>query len=465
MTVLLRVAGHIEMMSPRRLLSVFGVDRAIGYTILLQAFTMISRPLLLGVMTVCLSVEEQGYQYTILGLIGLKALFELGMGVALIHVVGRDGERMVVRPGRAVTGDSAAINRLASLVRKTVFGYAVIAGLFIAVMLPVGSFVLGSARETAIRWESAWLIAVLATGLGFPIHGAINVLIGTGNMSEILRLRLGVGVVQAAVYGGLLWAGAGLAAAPAGVAVAVVFEAGGLVIRFGRPLLELWRRPIGAHGVDWRREVLPLQWRVGVSWLSNYLLAQALIPIAFRYCGESAAGRLGLTLSLVAMLQGLSFGWVATKWPQYAAAVGAGRIAEMRRAFARDLRYAGTVYFTGGVFGVLGLAALAEFRPAIAARALPAEWLAVALIAGAGWLIVECLGNVLNTFHRDPLMPLRIAVASATLLAGWLFAESGGITGLVSLMAMASVVSAGCAYGICRRFLNDPPALVPTGAP
>lgn len=75
-------------------------------------------------------------------------------------------------------------------------------------------------------------------------------------------------------------------------------------------------RPFGGRGgarSDWRHELLPMRWRIALSWLSGYFIFLLLPPLLFYYHGPVVAGQMGMTWAVVTALSTVSLAWVTAK--------------------------------------------------------------------------------------------------------------------------------------------------------
>jgi hypothetical protein len=100
-------------------------------------------------------------------------------------------------------------------------------------------------------------------------------------------------------------------------------------------LAGLERRPLspGTDAISWRAEILPLQWRIAVSWASGYFIFQLFTPTVFAKFGPIEAGRIGLALSVFSAIQVLGMSWVNAKNPLFATLIAVGDRVALNRHF------------------------------------------------------------------------------------------------------------------------------------
>jgi hypothetical protein len=124
-----------------------------------------------------------------------------------------------------------------------------------------------------------------------------------------------------------------------------------------RPILLRDAFKHGGSHISWSSEVWPLQWRIGLSWLSGYLLTQIYTPILFHYQGAEVAGQMGLSLTLANMLGILAQSWIARRVPSMAQAVSQKNWQVFDQIFRRDFVVSVAFY----LLGVLALCLMYHF--------------------------------------------------------------------------------------------------------
>src|SRR6266480_5031840 len=73
----------------------------------------------------------------------------------------------------------------------------------------------------------------------------------------------------------------------------------------------------GLPQVSWREEILPMQWRIALSWMSGYFIYQLINPLLFKYQSSAVAGQMGMSQSISNIALGISIAWISTKFPTY----------------------------------------------------------------------------------------------------------------------------------------------------
>ncbi len=254
---------------------------------------------------------EQGYFYTFTSLIAAQVLFELGFGFVITQFTAH--EMVGVRDGLAHHH-----SRVAHLLQftNTWFNYAAL--IFV---LAVGGFGIWFFNEKAALpvadWSVPWAVLVLATGLNLRYGPRLAIIEGSGEVGQVARLRL----IQSVLGNLLMWAALTFGAKLWAVPIVAIVASISTMIWLSRHQLILSLQSSLKEGlsslIDWKKEYLPMQWRIALSWSSGYLIFQAITPITFARLGPVEAGQIGLALAIFNGVQTLGMSWMNSRAPEF----------------------------------------------------------------------------------------------------------------------------------------------------
>lgn len=414
-----------------------GMDRAVGYAVLSRIWQLATGPVTQLLIIFFFSEVTQGYYYAFSYLLGMQIFVELGLHVVIISVSSHEWSRLSLVNGQ-VRGDSQALSRLASLNRLTFRWYSVVSVLFVVGVTAAGMFYFFDTSRlklavdgttSQVPWVAPWLALVLLTGLQLPLLPMTAVLEGCHQLPTINSVRFRQAVAGTAVVWLLITTGAGLWALAGSAFVRLAAEAYLVLVRY-RPFFRSIRRSEESVVLDWRSEILPLQWRIAVQgtllWFVNGLPGLVI----FRWHGESAAGRLGMTWTILTALQSASMAWIETRRPQFGTLIADSRFNELDRLFFRLTRLAvglmtsAAVLFTSAVWWI-GTRQEWLFER-LSGRMLPVESTALFALALVVLQISLCTNLYVRAHKRDPF--LVAAVISSCTIAGlefWLGRAQG----------------------------------------
>ena len=152
-----------------RLKHLLGLDRAIAYTVLARGFQILGSTGTVLLILRFLTPVEQGYYYTLLSLVSLQAVFELGFSFVILQMAAHECSRLTLHADGRVEGDPVAHARLASILRKTFRWYLVAAVILCVSLLPAGAYFFSRHARTAapVAWHGPWTFAVFANSFLF----------------------------------------------------------------------------------------------------------------------------------------------------------------------------------------------------------------------------------------------------------------------------------------------------------
>ena len=156
------------------------------------------------------------------------------------------------------------------------------------------------------------------------------------------------------------------------------------------------------------KKISQLQYRLSVSFFSNYISTQAFVPIIFSLGYLELAGKFGLTLQILNALSGLAITWVNSKLALFGTSVAKGRLVEMKSEFDRLARLSLGILFLLLVIFWCIFFYLSIIKSEFLNRLLPANYLAIVSIAIFANHVYSCLNVYLLSFKKDTLFVLNV---------------------------------------------------------
>jgi hypothetical protein len=188
------------------------------------------------------------------------------------------------------------------------------------------------------------------------------------------------------------------------------------------------REGVAEQVVSWRGEIWPYQWRIGVSWISGYLIFNMLTPVLFYFHGAELAGQMGMTWQLVNVLNAVAVSWSMSKGPRYGVLISEKRFEELDRLFRWTTAQAVGVAIAGAVALWAGLLWL-RMHFAVGDGFLSVDCAAVLLLATVTNQIVFSQAVYLRAHKREPFLMLSVIGGLLTGLAIVLFGRAHGAWG------------------------------------
>jgi len=341
-------------------------------------------------------------------------------------------------PQGRVAGEAAAM--FASFFSRSVKVYAFFALVFLLVALAVGFNIFShktSQTVSAEMWRLPWVFLVMITALNMLTLPFLAVVEGSGEIAEVYKIRLVQGVTGALAcwlvlyFGGWLWAA--MMMPLCGILVTAFWI---LKKRIGL-MRGLVKSSAGAS-FDWNHEILPLQWRIGLNWISVFLMSQLATPILFYYQNPVVAGQMGLSLTIAHMLGIVAQSWIARRVPALSQAVAKKEWGVLDHLFKKDLRHSLIVFFAGA-FIIMTMHYLVS-KTEYFTRVLPFWSFAGLLVFVLFYHINGAFSAQLRSFKKEPLAWVSLIgallILPGSIYAAKLYSASGVVIVMLGVQAL-----------------------------
>jgi hypothetical protein len=438
----------------RDLLKRAEVDRAVLYVLTARAWLVPQT--LITLIFVCryLTPQIQGYYYTFFSLVGLQTFFDLGLSQVTLNMASHEWSSLGLDASGRLIGDSDASSRLAGLARFSVLWYATISFLFVVVVGIAGYVFLSTKSESGVVWQQPWCFTAILAGLTLWAGFFVALLEGCNQVEQISLYRLIQAVLSRLVLWiilvmeGELWAVVG----SLGVGLLCTLCLAGYSYR--RLFASLLSAPSGRR-IQWRSEIWPMQWRVGLSSAVSYFGFGIFVPIAFHYQGSVMAGRMGMTLQAVGSLHQAAMAWVTTKVPKYGILIKRKAYQDLDKLWFRCSTISVGLMAAGTVAVWLLVLALNAWDVAVAQRLLPVFPTALFLAGATIFQFTQCQSAYLRAHKQEPMAPMNVATAMTTGLLAWLLGSRFGPEAVGGVYLAVSGVTVVWGWRIWARCRED----------
>ena len=254
---------------------------------------------------------------------------------------------------------------------------------------------------------------------------------GTNQLTIIYFYRFGRGIVASVTLWIFLSAGYGLYAVPLSLAAAIVFLLLILLTSRLHFVLFFLRSCSTLDSISWRKEILPLQLRLGVSSITSYISYSLFVPITFRFAGPVAAGQMGLSWTLIDSMTGVALLWPAVNFPTMGALAAQSRWLDLDRLSKR-------VGFQAIALVIMGAGTLIALRIGIdiyhfhlASRLLPLLAFALLAMTSVSKVLASVMISYLRAHKKEPIVVLTAVLTPIMLGAAIGGAALAGTLGVV----------------------------------
>lgn len=406
----------------------------------------------MGLIARCLRPQEQGFYYTFWSVIGLYVFCELGMDFVITQFASHEMAHLQwtgpCTDGETVCGSPQAKGRLAALLRRALRWYGGVAALVVGVLLPAGLYFFSSHADAAadtgaanVAWRVPWIALASFTVLNLAASPLFATLEGCGRIAEIALVRTGQNVAANAAVWLVLARGGGLLAVAAFQAGYFAAGAVWLARRYRRFFTDLLAAEGASAALDWRGEVWPFQWRIALSWISNYLVFQLFTPVLFATHGPEAAGRMGMSLSLCNSLLSAAMTWMTTKAAPFGSLAATRQWSALDQVFFRTFRQSAAILAAASLILWLAVAAIHARFPRLAERILEPGPFAILLASMVLSHAVFCQAQYLRAHKQEPFFVLSLGAGLLSVVLAVLVARPFGAPGMAAGYLACSALS------------------------
>lgn len=345
----------------------------------------------------------QGFYYTFASLLGLQAFVELGLYVVILSLASQEWSKLHLDNDRNVVGDTTALSRLASLLRFVAKWYLGASLIFAIGVGIAGHLFLSKSDISDISWFGPWWALVVLATIQLWLMPILTLVEACNQVAEINRFRFFQALAEAIALWTLVAAGAGLWAATGTLSVKVVANLVFLYVKYGNFFRSLWACK-GESKFNWKMDIFPMQWRLAAQGFVNYLVFSLFTPIMFHYHGPVIAGKMGMTLQIISVIQMVSVVWVQTKLPLFGMLVARKQYSELDRIWWRASATCIGVNLTGCVVMLFVVLIANAYNLDFAQRILDPLPTAIFLIAYALLKIPDCQAAYLRAHAKEPFL-------------------------------------------------------------
>lgn len=411
-----------------RLLAALQLDFHVFVTLLFRSWSIVAGGVTILLIPLCLTGVQQGYYYTFASMLALQIFFELGMSQVVVQIVAHEAAHLQADAQGRYTGAVEARARLAAMGRLLRRWYLVAALLFLLAAGAAGLAFFRKGDLPWIQWAGPWLALVATTAGNLMVSWRMAFVEGLSLVGQVGRLRLAQSMVGYLLMWVTLAGGGGLWAVA--MVPSAAFVASSLWLRRS-PAHPVYAPPAGASlppgEFSWRREILPFQWRIAVSWISGFFIFQLFTPLVFKHQGAVEAGRLGLGITIFNAVVTVGCSWVSAKVPVFGRLIAQGQRAEAIRIFKRQQVVSGAFIVAMAAAFVLGVWVVQLLGLRLAGRLPEVPVLAcLALVAIANSFVLPA-AFFMRAHKEEPMLLPSVVMAVLTGLGAWLAAPGGAL--------------------------------------
>ena len=397
----------------KRLKHLLGLDRAIAWTLAGRFWSMASGVATIFLIARFLSPVQQGYYYTFSSLVALQVFFELGFAYVILQMASHERAGLTIEEDGRVLGDPVSQARLASILKTSLRWYSAMSLVMALTLLPAGLYFFhrGGRLSPITGWQWPWCILAVAASVNLLVDPVFSFLEGCGLVSRVANMRFGQAVLGSVLAWTALISHHGLFAPPM-ILLGQICWGGAWLLRRRHLLVYLLRVDTGEHRVSWQTEIWPFQRRIALSWLSGYFIFQLFNPVLFAYQGPVAAGRMGMSLTVMSALSTVSMAWMNTKSSPFGALIARRQFTELDGLFFRTLKQSLLLITAACAAVFFGLLECRQHYPRLASRVLPPWAFGLLLLTAIVNQVIFSEAIYLRAHKAEPFLMAGVCAAA-----------------------------------------------------
>lgn len=386
----------------------FSLSRPVFYSFLSKGWQLVSGLVTSFLIATHFSSELQGYYYAFNALLVLTVFAELGLTSVLINFVSHEWLKIDIDENGIPFGDPNSISRLMSLSHFSIKWFLCAALLITILLIVFGSSFWSVSNVVNIEWRAPWVALCIATGLNLFFLPISAILEGCNQIENLYRYRF----VQYLISSIVMWVGIFVGAGLWVASIAAFFGLGTLIFlswkKYRSFLREIFFNRPRFDQINWRQDVLPMQWRIALSWIGGYFTFALFVPILFQYHGPVVAGQMGMTWAFIGALMSISSAWITPHGPGFGLLVAEKNYSELDARF--NIIFAANIclMLIGSALLLIALISLGSLYPNLAQRLLPPSITAVFLVGTIIYTMGLPIATYLRAHKKEPLTSVSI---------------------------------------------------------
>ncbi len=248
------------------------VSNDLIFTGLNQLWRLVSGPMMLLLIPLYLTAEQQGYWYTFTSLAALAVLADLGFSTIILQFAAHEFAFLRFDQNGTFVGDSLHLKKIARLFTFSVKWVVGISLLAFPIILGIGYFML-SQKHTMISWHLPWLIYGTSSAIVFINSTILCFFEGCNSVGKIQHIRLKIAICASISVLTGLFLKLNLYALSISLLINSFVGIYFIYHQFKTLIVQLIKIS-KTSGYSWKKEFLSLMWKYAISWASGYFIFQ-----------------------------------------------------------------------------------------------------------------------------------------------------------------------------------------------
>lgn len=307
-----------------------------------QAWRLISGPLMLLLIPLYLTEEQQGYWYLFGSIAALSTFADLGFSNIILQFSAHEYASLKIGNEGLLEGQPENIKKMGSFLRFVIRWLSTICAIVYPIIFIVGIYFLVRDKVLSI-YIVPWIIYSIGSLINFFNNSVLSFIEGMDQISKIQKSRLIVAIINSVVVISSLLLHLNIFALALGMILSASFMFVTIFKTFGKILKQLWMESTDFI-YPWKKEILPLFKKYVLSFASGYFLFQIYTPLMHYFHGPVYSGKIGISMSLVSSMFSFSTIFVYTITPRINMLIEKKDWYELDKLFTKRLLFSAISY-------------------------------------------------------------------------------------------------------------------------
>jgi len=275
--------------------------------------------------------------------------------------------------------------------------YLIIVPLACIILTLGGSFILIDQPQSI---KTAWIAFSIISALSLLVSLFQSIYQGLDNISQVYRARtIGTLIIPSLGFVLLIlnfsiWA----LIIPTIVSVSIMLL---MLLKVGVRFWAQVFRHKQHYEYSWKKEIINLQTKYAISWMSGYAIFSLFVPVTFKMLGPEEAGKLGLLISLSTGITYLSTSWVDALIPKMNILVAQRNKVDLDKLYLGSV-VRGYLLFLLGALTLITLVYCAEYYNFYSERILSLDLVVLYLFSELAIVKIGFLAKYLRAHRAEP---------------------------------------------------------------
>jgi len=415
-----------------------GIDKVIIWIILGRTWAIIAGPLSLFLIAKKLTIEEQGYYYIFSNLISIAMFFELGLGGWILRFTSYEMNKVSLSKQK-IEGDKVSIARLSSILKFSLHWFLIASILFFIIEIIFGFYFFASNKKIiTIFCQLPLVLIAMFAAIDLLISPLVAFLEGAGFIEKIAKLNFYRTLISNLVLWAALIIGMKLNSMPLmsffSLILIIIF-----LLKWKKPIFQILKFKVDEEGFNYKKELLPLQLKTGITVIAGYFTWQTANLILFKIEGPSESAKLGMSINLCTMLLSFGMAWINTKVPKFGLLYGAQKYNELKTIFSQSLKKVIFIVTLGSLIMLIADLIAIHFNNPIALRILNPIDFTILLISNLFVAIQNSFAVFNRTFKNEPFVIQMIIMGIMMPLVCYFMGKIWSTRGIVIAIALVNL--------------------------